>query len=189
MSRGLQGEQSGAIGNTTILFDTRRRNETLLRVLARPRGTRSGACACCQSRPAAVRTSNPAFCRNPLARRAAAAETACMVFSWSDLKLRIESKGSIMEHEELIRIARRRAGMKIGFLIHLAVFVAVNTLLIVVNQQTTPDVSWFAFPLGGWAAGLSIHGLAVFLSGSGLRERMVASELRKLESRRAAGAR
>jgi uncharacterized membrane protein len=86
-----------------------------------------------------------------------------------------------MEHEQLMRIARRRAGMKFGFFIHLAVFVAVNALLFVVNQQTTPGFSWFAFPLGGWSIGLCIHGLAVYLSGSGLRERMVEVELRKLE--------
>ena len=94
-----------------------------------------------------------------------------------------------MEHEELIRIARRRAGMKFGFFIHLTVFIAVNALLYVINRQTTPGFSWFAFPLGGWAIGLSIHGLAVYLSGSGLRERMVEDELRKLESRRGPGAR
>ena len=94
-----------------------------------------------------------------------------------------------MEDEKLIRIARRRAGMKFGFFIHLAVFIAVNALLYVINQQATPGYSWFAFPLGGWAIGLCIHGLAVYLSGSGLRERMVEDELRKLESRRAARAR
>lgn len=94
-----------------------------------------------------------------------------------------------MEHEELIRIARRRAGMKFGFFIHLAVFIAVNALLFVINQRTTPGFSWFAFPLGGWAIGVSIHGLAVYLSGSGLRERMVEDELRKLESRRSPGTR
>jgi len=94
-----------------------------------------------------------------------------------------------MEHEQLVRIARRRAGMKFGFFIHLAVFVAVNALLFVINQQTTPGYAWFPFPLGGWAVGLSIHGLAVYLSGSGLRERMVEDELRKLESRRAPGER
>ena len=94
-----------------------------------------------------------------------------------------------MEHQDLVRIARRRAGMKFGFFIHLAVFISVNALLIFINQRTTPGFSWFAFPLGGWAIGLSIHGLAVYLSGSGLRERMVEGELRKLESRRTAGAR
>lgn len=93
-----------------------------------------------------------------------------------------------MEHEQLVRTARRRAGMKFGFFIHLALFIAVNTLLVVINQQTTPGFSWFAFPLGGWAIGLSAHGLAVYLSGSGLRERMVENEMRKLESRRVPGA-
>ena len=99
------------------------------------------------------------------------------------------SKGNIMEHEQLVRLARRRAGMKFGFFIHLTVFIAVNALLFIINQQTTPGFSWFAFPLGGWAIGLSVHGLAVYLSGSGLRERMVEDELRKLESRGDAGAR
>jgi hypothetical protein len=94
-----------------------------------------------------------------------------------------------MEHEDPVRIARRRAGKKFRFFIHLTVFIAVNALLFVINQRTTPGFSWFAFPLGGWAIGLSIHGLAVYLSGSGVRERMVEDELRKLESRRAPGAR
>lgn len=94
-----------------------------------------------------------------------------------------------MEHDQLVRIARRRAGMKFGFFIHLTVFIAVSALLFVINQQTTPGYAWFPFPLGGWAVGLSIHGLAVYLSGSGLRERMVEDELRKLESHRAPGAR
>ena len=94
-----------------------------------------------------------------------------------------------MENEQLVRIARRRAGMKFGFFIHLAVFISVNTLLYVINQQTTPGYAWFPFPLGGWALGLTIHGLAVYFSLSGLRERMVEDELRKLESRQNAGAR
>ena len=94
-----------------------------------------------------------------------------------------------MEHKDLARIARRRASAKFGFLVHLTVFVLVNAFLFFVNQRTTPGVSWFAFPLGGWAIGLAIHGLAVFLSGSGLRERMIESELRKLQANRGPGAR
>jgi hypothetical protein len=92
-----------------------------------------------------------------------------------------------MEHQDLIRIARRRAAAKLGFLIHLTVFVAVNALLFFINRQTTPDVSWFAFPLGGWAIGLAIHGAVVGLAGSGFRERMVEAELRRLQATRAPG--
>ena len=94
-----------------------------------------------------------------------------------------------MEQQDLLRIARRRAAAKFGFVIHLTVFVAVNAFLYFVNQRTTPGVSWSAFPLGGWAIGLSIHGLVVFLSGSGLRERMIDAELRRLQAGRGPGAR
>lgn len=94
-----------------------------------------------------------------------------------------------MQDRERIRIARRRASAKFGFFIHFIVFVAVNTLLYAVNQRTMPGFSWFAFPLGGWAIGLSIHGLAVYFSASGLRERMVEDELRRLEARGDRGAR
>lgn len=93
-----------------------------------------------------------------------------------------------MEHQDLLRTARRRAAAKFGFMIHLTVFVAVNAMLFFINQRTTPGVAWFAFPLGGWAIGLTIHGLAVFLAGSGLRERMIEDELRRLEARRGPGA-
>ena len=94
-----------------------------------------------------------------------------------------------MEQEELVRTARWRAGRKLGFFIHLAVFVVVNALLFAINQRATPGFSWFAFPLGGWAIGLAIHGLAVYFSTSELRERMVENELRKLKSRGGPGAR
>jgi len=88
-----------------------------------------------------------------------------------------------MEHEERLRIARRRAGAKFGLLIHLTVFIAVNTLLFALDQRAAPGVHRQLFPLGGWAIGLAIHGLAVFLSGSEMRERMIEHELRKLDMR------
>ena len=89
-----------------------------------------------------------------------------------------------MEQKDLLRIARRRAAAKFGFMIHLTVFVAVNALLYAINQGTSPGVSWFAFPLGGWGLGLAIHGLVVFLSSSGLRERMIEGEMKKLRAPR-----
>ncbi len=94
-----------------------------------------------------------------------------------------------MEYADLVRIARRRAAAKFGFLIHLGVFVTVNALLFVVNQRTSPGVAWFAFPLSGWAVGLAIHGFAVFASVSGLRERMVEGEMRRLQAQIGPGAR
>ena len=89
-----------------------------------------------------------------------------------------------MTDTETVLIARRRVRAKFGFLIHLAVFVAVGAALIVVNLNATPHIRWFPFPLAGWGLGLGIHGLAVFLSLSGLRERMIATEVRKLTMRK-----
>ena len=92
------------------------------------------------------------------------------------------------EPQEMRRIARRRAATKFGFMIHLTMFVAVNALLFFVNQRTSPGMSWFAFPLGGWGVGLAIHGFAVFVSASGLKERMVEGEMRRLRAQGGPGA-
>ena len=86
-----------------------------------------------------------------------------------------------MTEEQRLRLARRRAGAKIGFLIHLTVFIAVNSGLMLINLSISPQHRWFPFPLGGWALGLAIHGLLVFWPGFGLREKLVASELKPLD--------
>ena len=90
--------------------------------------------------------------------------------------------------EDLDRIARKRAGAKLGFYIHAAVFTVVNLALFAINRQFNPQYAWHFWPLGGWAIGLAFHGLAVFFlgSGSGLRERMIERERRRLETERRA---
>ena len=51
------------------------------------------------------------------------------------------------------------------------------------QSQATPAIAWNLWPLAGWGLGLAIHGAVALLGQSGLRERMEAAELRKLESR------
>ncbi|HEV8690917.1 MAG TPA: 2TM domain-containing protein [Ideonella sp.] len=84
---------------------------------------------------------------------------------------------------ELLRTARRRVGMKIGFFIHAFVFTAVNLGLYAINSATGGP-PWSRFPLWGWGLGLAIHGLVTFMALSGWRERMVASEAARLRERR-----
>jgi hypothetical protein len=86
-------------------------------------------------------------------------------------------------HEDLKRIARRRVRAKIGLYIHATVYVVVNGFLALVQSQTTPQYAWALWPAAGWGLGLAIHAAVVLLAASGVRERMEAEELRKLNSR------
>lgn len=84
-------------------------------------------------------------------------------------------------NEDLKRIARRRAGAKLGLYLHAAVYVTVNAFLALVQMQTTPQIHWNLWPLAGWGLGLAIHAAVVLLATSGVRARMEAEELRRLQ--------
>lgn len=47
------------------------------------------------------------------------------------------------------------------FLVHLAAYVGVNLLLIVIDLTTSPGTYWFQWPLLGWGLGILGHGVAV----------------------------
>lgn len=82
--------------------------------------------------------------------------------------------------ERIERLARRRAGMRMGWLIHATVFVAVNLLLALISFSS--GRGWAIYPFLGWGLGLAIHGAVVLaaMPGTGLMERMVEQERRRL---------
>jgi hypothetical protein len=83
----------------------------------------------------------------------------------------------------LEQTARRRAGMKMGWYIHASVYLAVNLLLGAISVAAGRH--WALFPALGWGVGLAIHGVMVFfVAGSGLKERMVEQERRRLLAQR-----
>lgn len=81
---------------------------------------------------------------------------------------------------ELERLARKRAGAKLGFYAHALIYLVVMTglSLLAFSQGKT----WSLWPAVGWGFGLLMHGLRVFGwgPGSALRERMTRRELEKL---------
>jgi len=81
-------------------------------------------------------------------------------------------------NDDIDRLARKRAGAKLGWYIHATVYVVVNLFLFAISQYALGQRHWSIFPLLGWGLGLLLHGLAVFVlgSGSGLHERMVEKE-------------
>lgn len=76
------------------------------------------------------------------------------------------------------RDASRRAGMKLGFYIHLFAYILVNLLLATINYSRNPQHLWFLYPLLGWGIGLFFHGFAVFAA-PGLMRRFTDRELEK----------
>lgn len=88
--------------------------------------------------------------------------------------------------------ARRRVALKRGFLIHALVFVLVNAGLYLLWTVGGWGDAWGQrhggarfFPMWGWALGLVIHGIVVFirLQGEGMTERMVDREIEAIKRR------
>ncbi len=83
-----------------------------------------------------------------------------------------------MEDHEAYNRAKKRAEAKLGFYVHLSVYIVVCTLLVVINLFTSPDQMWAIWPLMGWGIGLLFHALSVFVfhGPSGVTERMIERE-------------
>jgi hypothetical protein len=48
-------------------------------------------------------------------------------------------------------------GLRLALYLHLAAYLSVNLLLILINLGTTPGYLWFQWPLCGWGIGLLAH--------------------------------
>lgn len=85
--------------------------------------------------------------------------------------------------DEIERLAHRRAGAKLGWYMHAALYVLVNLFIFGVSRYGFGNRPWSVFPLLGWGVGLALHGLSVFVlgRGSGLRERLVRQERERIK--------
>lgn len=86
-----------------------------------------------------------------------------------------------MENQEAYQKAKKRVEAKIGFYIHLVVYVGVNILLIIINLRTSSQYLWFKWPLIGWGIGVLFHALGVFVfsGGSAIKAQMIQKEMQK----------
>jgi len=90
-----------------------------------------------------------------------------------------------MQNDDIERLARKRAGMRLGWLIHATVFILVNMLLVGLSLMS--GRTWAIYPFLGWGLGLAIHGTVVLLAlpgGSSLMERLVQHERSRLALQR-----
>lgn len=83
------------------------------------------------------------------------------------------------------RNAEQHIERKLGFYSHLAIYLLVNSGLILLNLLQTPGHTWSVFPLFGWGIGLLFHAIRVFLRdpASDWKQRMIARELEKYQHR------
>ena len=90
-----------------------------------------------------------------------------------------------MENQGRRAEAPKAVKAKMGLYIHLLVYVLVNAGLIALNLGTSPERIWFIWPLVGWGIGVLLHALLVFVipTGPGLREWMIAREMKKSHPR------
>ena len=84
----------------------------------------------------------------------------------------------------LDRLARRRAGAKLGWLVHALVYVAVNLFLLALAVGSGRN--WAIYPALGWGIGLAAHGLVVYFvsGGAGLYQQLLERERSRLQVQR-----
>ena len=85
--------------------------------------------------------------------------------------------------DEIERIARKRAGAKLGWYIHASLYLLVNAVIFSLSTQGLWHRPWSAAPALGWGLGVVLHGIAVFALGTGssLREHLVQKERERLQ--------
>lgn len=89
---------------------------------------------------------------------------------------------AMISDDDIEGLARKRAGAKLGWYMHALVYLFVNLVLFAFSRYGWGQRPWSVFPLLGWGLGLALHGVSVFVlgTGSGLRERMVRRERERL---------
>ncbi len=70
-----------------------------------------------------------------------------------------------MDEQERYARARRRVEEIRGFYEHLALYIAVNLLLIGINMLVSPNSLWFYWVTFFWGIGVVLHGFGVYVEG------------------------
>jgi len=86
-----------------------------------------------------------------------------------------------MQDQDSYQRAKKRVEEKVGFYIHLSIYIVVSTLLIIINLSTSTQYYWFKWPIIGWGVGVLFHGLGiyVFSEGSVITKKMIEKEMQK----------
>jgi hypothetical protein len=82
---------------------------------------------------------------------------------------------------ELETIATKRVQARMGFFVHLAMYLVMNTGLVAIWYFTGHGYPWFMWPLLGWGIGILAHGVSMLIGpGSSAERRAIDRELHRL---------
>jgi hypothetical protein len=85
---------------------------------------------------------------------------------------------------ELEEVARKRVQARAGLFVHLTMYLAVNTGLVLIWLITGRGYPWFVWPMLGWGIGIVGHLLALAVGpGSTVERHAIDKELRRLRAR------
>ncbi len=75
--------------------------------------------------------------------------------------------------------ARKRVQVKLGFKIHLAIYIGVILLLLIINLSTSSGYLWVKWPIFGWGIGIIFHALNayVFPGHTTITDEMIRKEM------------
>ena len=86
-----------------------------------------------------------------------------------------------MSEEQIYELAKKRVEEKRGFFSHLAAYVIVNIMLVLIWAFAAGGgFPWFVFPLGGWGIGIIFHFLGVFVFGRKSDRAAIEKEAEKI---------
>lgn len=86
-------------------------------------------------------------------------------------------RGEMTDEQRRQAIGRIQA--KRGFWVHLAVYILVNAVLVVVWYYSSGGYFWPVWPALGWGIGLVLHGLGVFVGTRAITEEQIQREINR----------
>ena len=89
-------------------------------------------------------------------------------FKLLEIKVKIMNESSGFSEESLRKIAAQKVSFRFSVKIHIAVFIIINILFIIINFLFTPEFYWFLFPCFSWLIGVNMHTLSYILYARGV---------------------
>ena len=82
---------------------------------------------------------------------------------------------------ELEELAKKRVQARMGFVVHLAMYLVMNAGLVVIWRLSGHGYPWFMWPMLGWGIGIVAHAITLAIGpGSTAERRAIDRELTRL---------